>query len=291
MFEGFKSGVARVGDQEIAHVTAGSGPPLLLLHGFPQTHAMWHAVAPALARDFTVVASDLRGYGGSSKPEGTDAYSFRNMARDQIGLMRSLGHGHFHLAGHDRGARVAHRLALDAPECVATLTLMDIVSTHHLLSTLDRKVATAYYHWFFLPQPYPFPERMIAADPDRFFESCLLGWGGATLADFDPTALDAYRAAWRDWDTIRGMCADYRAAVGTDFDHDAADLARRIDVPALVLYGATGAMARAYDVPATWSERLADMRSAGVPGGHFFIDQSPRETTAALREFLMAHRR
>lgn len=286
MFEGFDTGTADLNGQSIHYVTAGSGPAVLLLHGFPQTHAMWHDVAPTLAEHFTVVASDLRGYGASGKPPGTESYSFRHMAADQTALMAHLGHTQFHVVGHDRGGRTAHRLALDAPQAVKSLTVMDIVPTHLLLNDLTKEVAAAYYHWFFLPQPYPFPETMIGHDPDSYFESCLLGWGAAKLSDFAPEALEAYRQAWRDPETIRGMCADYRAALQIDFNLDAEDLSRRVDAPALVLFGADGAMAKAYDVPGTWSDRLADMRAEGIPGGHFFIDQHPKETVSALLRFL-----
>ncbi len=286
LFEGFSRDTAEVNGQTIAYVRRGDGPPVLLLHGFPQTHAMWHAVAPVLAEHFTVIASDLRGYGASSKPQGTENYSFRHMAADQTALMAHLGFDKSHLVGHDRGGRTAHRLALDSPEAVQSLTVMDIVPTHLLLDQLSRQVAKAYYHWFFLAQPAPFPETMIAHDPDAYFESCLLGWGSAKLSEFDPRALDAYREAWRNPDTLRGICADYRAALAHDFDLDAADLGRRIDCPALVLYGADGAMAQAYDVPATWKDRLSNMRAEAVPGGHFFIDQHPEETTQALLAFL-----
>lgn len=277
---------ADVNGQRICHVSWGSGPPLLLMHGFPQTHMLWHRVGPLLSRHFTVVASDLRGYGESSKPQGTENYSFRHMAQDQSALMQHLGFTQFHVVGHDRGGRVAHRLALDAPEQVQSLSVMDIVPTHLLLDQLSQQVATAYYHWFFLAQPAPFPETMIAHDPDRYFESCLLGWGAAQLSDFDPEALAAYRTAWRDPDAIRGMCADYRAALQCDFDLDAQDLGRRVTCPSLVLYGADGAMARAFDVPATWQDRLSDMQASGIPGGHFFIDQSPEQTAQALLDFL-----
>ncbi|XDA99639.1 alpha/beta hydrolase [Sulfitobacter sp. LCG007] len=289
MIPGFESAEAEVNGQRIRYAIGGEGPPVLLLHGFPQTHAMWHQVAPALSGRYRVVASDLRGYGASSKPMGTEAYSFRHMAADQSALMRSLGFERFHLVGHDRGGRTAHRLALDAPGAVATLAVMDIVPTQLLLAGLTQEVARSYYHWFFLPQPYPFPETMIAHDPDAFFESCLLGWGSARLDQFDPRALDAYRAAWRDPETIRGMCADYRAALDVDFHLDTADLGRRVDCPALVLYGRDGAMARAYDVPRTWSDRLADLASEAIPGGHFFVDQSPAETAQALMGFLDRH--
>lgn len=284
---GFEESVAEVNGQDIAYARGGEGPPVLLLHGFPQTHAMWHAVAPVLAGDFTVIAADLRGYGASSKPEGTEPYSFRHMAADQHALMTHLGFETFHLVGHDRGARTAHQLALDHGRAVASLTVMDIIPTHLLLDQLNRHVARAYYHWFFLPQPAPFPETMIGQDPDLFFESCLTGWGSTPLSAYDPAALDAYRAAWRDPDTIRGMCADYRAALDVDFDLDAADLGRKVGCPALVMYGADGPMGKAYDVPGTWVERLEQMESKGMPGGHFFVDEYPDATAEALKDFLV----
>ncbi|MFC6637924.1 alpha/beta fold hydrolase [Sulfitobacter sp. JBTF-M27] len=286
ILQGFEPGLAEVNGQRIAYAKGGNGPALLLLHGFPQTHAMWHAVAPLLASRFTVVASDLRGYGDSSKPEGTENYSFRHMAGDQQALMQHLGFETFHLVGHDRGARTAHRLALDHASAVQSLIVMDIVPTHLLLDDLNRHVARAYYHWFFLAQPAPFPETMIGHDPDTYFESCLTGWGSTALTDFDPDALDAYRTAWRSPDAIRGMCADYRAALDVDFDLDAADLGKRVTCPALVIYGADGPMGLAYDVPSTWSDRLENMQSLGVPGGHFFVDEYPEETARALLDFL-----
>ena len=280
-----------IGEIEVAFDILGSGPPLLLLHGFPQTRAMWRPIATHLASRYTVIAPDLRGYGASGKPgqdrpQDCSAYSFRAMGQDIFGLMDALGHGQFHLAGHDRGARVAHRMALDAPERVQSVTVMDIVPTHLLLSELTHNVAKTYYHWFFLAQPHPFPEKLIGADPDYFFESCLLGWGGASLSDFAPDLLAAYRAAWRHPGTVFGMCQDYRAAIAHDMALDAADLGRKLSCPALVLYGAQGAMARAYDVPATWADRLANMQAHGLPGGHFFPDTAPAETAAALRAFI-----
>jgi haloacetate dehalogenase len=281
-----ETGRAEVNGQTIAYTRQGSGPAVLLLHGFPQTRAMWDAVAPRLAEQFTVVTADLRGYGDSSKPDNMTAMSFREMGADQVALMHSLDHESFHLVGHDRGARTAHRMALDSPEAVASLTVMDIIPTHLLLGDLHQEVARAYYHWFFLAQPAPFPERMIGADPDYYFESCLLGWGGATLEDFPAEALEAYRKSWRDPACIHAMCNDYRAAIDVDFALDAADLDRQVSCPALVLYGATGAMAKQYDVEATWAPRLANMRAAAIPGGHFFVDQHPSETAEALLDFL-----
>jgi len=273
-------------DITIAYDIAGTGPPVLLLHGFPQTRAMWHAIAPVLAADFTVVTADLRGYGDSTKPRRMQDMSFRPMARDQVALMRHLGFDRFHLVGHDRGGRTAHRLALDHAGVVASLILMDIVPTHLLLDQLSLQVARAYYHWFFLAQPAPFPETLIGYDPDGYFESCLAGWGGG-MDGFAGDALAAYRRAWRKPDCIASMCNDYRAAIDVDFALDAKDLGRRIDVPALVLYGANGVMGRAYDVAATWSDRLSNMTSADLPGGHFFPDTHPAETSAALHGFLV----
>jgi len=273
-------------DGGLAYSIGGNGPPLLLLHGFPQTRAMWSHLAPALAQTHTVICPDLPGYGASAKPRDLDAYSFRAMAGQMTALMASLGHEAFDLVGHDRGARVAHRLSLDAPACVKSLILMDIVPTHTLLTDLHWQVARSYYHWFFLAQPEPFPDRMIACDPDAYFESCLLGWGSATLADFDPAQLDAYRAAWRDPDTIRGMCNDYRATLAVDIADDAADAFARVACRVLILYGASGAMGRHYDVPATWAAKCAQMQACAIPGGHFFPDTTPAETLAAVAGFL-----
>lgn len=244
-------------------------------------------MAPGLAEAFTVIAADLRGYGDSFKPDGVSQMSFREMAQDQVALMRALGFERFHVVGHDRGARTAHRLCLDHPDCALSLTLMDIVPTHLLLDQLTQQVAVDYYHWFFLAQPAPFPETLISHDPDLYFERCLLGWGAASLQQFDTAALEAYRASWRRPDTIRTMCNDYRAAIQVDFQHDAADLDKRVPCPALVLYGADGPMARAYDMEAAWADRLSQSRVAAVPGGHFFPDQAPEETLDALRPFLL----
>ena len=279
----------RTNSQTIAYDTAGSGPPLLLLHGFPQTRAMWRPLVPSLSAEFTVVTADLRGYGESSKPADMTDMSFRKMADDMVALMHSLDFANFHVAGHDRGARVAHRMALDYSEAVETLTVMDIVPTEHLLTNLTTEIAKVYYHWFFLAQPTPFPETMIGHDPDAYFERCLLGFGKAKLDDFDPALLDAYRQSWRDPDCIRAMCHDYRAAIEVDWQHDKEDLHRTVSCPSLVLYGQDGAMAQLLDVPETWTDRLADMEHAAMPGGHFFPDQHPDRTAEALRTFLKKH--
>lgn len=283
---GFTTQVVQIDGIDVNYARGGEGPPVVLLHGFPQTHAMWAKIAPELAKTHTVICPDLRGYGASAKPRDVGAYSFRAMGADVLGLMTHLGFDRFHLVGHDRGGRTAHRIALDASGRIQTLTVMDIIPTHLLLTQLSYPVAKAYYHWFFLAQPEPFPETMIAADPDHYFESCLLGWGAAKLEDFDHAQMEAYRAAWRDADTIRGMCNDYRAAISHDLALDEADLGRRVEAPTLVLYGADGAMGRAYDVGATWADRCNVAGVAGIAGGHFFPDTSPQETTSAILDHL-----
>ena len=283
---GFTDHTLSAGDVDIAYSLGGDGPPVLLLHGYPQTRALWRHVAPVLAQTHTVICPDLRGYGESTKPRDVAAYRFRNMAADQVALLHHLGLASASVIGHDRGARVAHRLALDAPDMVSRVALLDIIPTHTLLAELRKDVATAYYHWFFLAQPEPGPEEMILSDPDRYYHSCLLGWGGATLEDFDRDQLTAYRTAWRDPETTRAMCNDYRAAIQHDFDDDAEDIGARITCPALILYGAQGAMARAYDVPRTWEAKCTQMTAQAIPGGHFFPDTNPGDTMTALQDFL-----
>ncbi len=283
---GFSSARATLRGIDIAYEIGGSGPPVLLLHGFPQTRAMWAQIAPVLARSHRVICPDLRGYGDSAKPEGVPAYSFREMARDQVALLHHLGFESAAIIGHDRGARVAHRLALDTAEMARQVAFLDIIPTHSLLSDLRRDVAAAYYHWFFLAQPAPFPETLIGHDPDAYFHSCLLGWGGSGLADFAPEQLAAYRRAWRDPATIHAMCNDYRAALSHDFDDDAADLDRQVTCPALILCGRDGVMARCYDMDAIWAGKCRDMNARAVTGGHFFPDTNPEETANILLDFL-----
>jgi len=283
---GFTDGSARVNGQTIAFSRGGEGPPLLLLHGYPQTRALWARIAPQLADRHTVIAADLRGYGASSKPPEVADYTFREMGRDMLALMADQGFDRFHLAGHDRGARVTHRMALDHPQALASVQMMDIVPTHLLLDPLEKRVAKAYYHWFFLAQAEPLPETLIGADPDLYYETTLLGWGAARAEDYAPDQLAAYRAAWRDPETIRGMCNDYRATLELDFDLDAADAGRKIPMPALILWGADSAMARAYDMRTVWESRCETIETGAIPGGHFFPDASPDETAAAMRAFL-----
>lgn len=289
MFEGFTQRTFDVNGVTISGVVGGSGPPVLLLHGYPQCHAMWARIAPLIAKRFTVVATDLRGYGDSSKPKctpGNANYAFREMARDQLEVMRALGFDRFHVIGHDRGGRTAHRMALDAPERVLSLAVLDIVPTYAMFMDTNRHVAGGYWHWYFLSQPEPFPEHMIGLDPDFFYETCLVGWGKTTIADFDAAQIAEYRRCWRDPGMIHGSCSDYRAAATVDLEHDAADLSKKVSSPTLVLWGAHGLMGKLFDMKAEWAKRLSSMTPATLPGGHFFPDQSPHETATRLLQFL-----
>ena len=293
MFQGFQHSRVSVGDIEIACVVGGSGPPLLLLHGFPQNKALWARVAPRLAKNYTVVAADLRGYGDSSKPEclpDASNYSFRAFAADQLAVMRALGFSRFDLIGHDRGGRTGYRMALDHPQAVRTLAVLDIVPTYVMLMETNRRVAQAYWHWYFLSQPTPFPERFIASDPDYFYETSLVGWGKARIEDFDAEQLADYRRCWRQPEMIHGSCSDYRAANFVDVELDAADKGRIVDCPTLVGYGADGVMAKLFDIPAEWRKLCANVTARAIPGGHFFIDQYPDETTTMIEDFLAAHK-
>jgi haloacetate dehalogenase len=269
---------------------AGSGPPLLLLHGYPQNHLMWRQVAPALARDHTVVAADLRGYGDSAKPvpdaEGR-VYSKRLMARDQVGLMRELGFARFALAGHDRGARVAHRLVLDHPEAVERLAVLDIVPTRHVFRNVSREMGLAYYHWFFLAAPNGIPEQMIGADP-AFWLNSLIGPLLGTGASIEPDVLADYIRCFSDPGTIAASCADYRAAASTDLADDDESFAagQRIGCPVLVLWGTQGFVGRGYQPLAVWQEYAADVRGTALPTGHFLPEEAPDLVIEALRDFL-----
>ena len=289
MFEGFARKQIDTGDAVVNCVIGGSGPPLLMLHGYPQNLAMWARVAPMLADKFTIVCGDLRGYGDSSKPKclpDRSNYAFRAMAADQVAVMKQFGFDHFHVVGHDRGGRTGHRMALDRPEVVESLTVMDIVPTHAMFMETNRHVASAYWHWYFLSQPEPFPEHLIGADPDFFYETSFLGWGATRVDEVDAEMLAEYRRCWRDPGMIHGSCSDYRAAATIDLEHDGADIDMKVGCPTLVFYGAKGAMHRLFDIPATWRKRCSDVTAESLPGGHFFVDQFPAETAAILRKFL-----
>jgi haloacetate dehalogenase len=283
MFEGFDRITVPTRGAAINLVRGGSGPPLLLLHGYPQTLAMWHRIAPRLAEHFTVVAADLRGYGASSKPEGGAdhfGYSKRAMAQDQVEVMQRLGFEQFFLAGHDRGGRVGHRMALDHPGRVKKLAVLDIVPTRAMFAAVNQYLATVYYHWFFLIQPFDLPERMIGADPEFYLRNAFARLGTSSLA---PEAIEEYVRAFRDPAVIHATCEDYRAAASIDLEHDAADLKSKVACPLLALWGANGRIASAFDVLATWRERATDVRGRALPCGHYLPEEAPEES---LRELL-----
>jgi haloacetate dehalogenase len=287
MFDGFTQLRVNCGPVALNAVRGGSGPPLLLIHGYPQTHLMWHKLAPRLAERFTVVAPDLRGYGDSDKPPGDPAhatYSKRAMAQDMAALMGALGFERFAVAGHDRGGRVAHRLCLDHPERVTRAAVLDIAPTYTMFMTADKAFGDAYYHWFFLSQPFDLPERLIGADPAYYLRAKLAQWGRDPAA-FPEEVVAEYIRCFSDPATIHASCEDYRAAASIDLAHDEADLGRKVACPLLALWGSKGFVARRYDVLATWRERADDVRGWAVPSGHFVPEEAPEETYAALAEF------
>jgi haloacetate dehalogenase len=287
LFPGFEKRRIATSGAEINLVLGGSGPPLLLLHGYPQTHAMWHRVAPRLAENFTVVCTDLRGYGDSSKPATTAdhaPYSKRAMALDQVQVMQALGFSRFGLAGHDRGARVAHRLARDHRERVDRLAVLDISPTATMYAKSDMAFATAYYHWFFLIQPFDLPERLIGADAAYYLRKKLGGWGSA-LEHFDPRAYAEYGRCFADPATIHASCEDYRAAASIDLEHDAADAARKLECPVLVLWGEKGVVNRLFKPLDDWREVARDVRGRALPSGHYLAEESPDQIYAELLAF------
>ena len=293
MFDGFETRRVATSGAEINLRLGGSGPPLLLLHGYPQTHVMWHRVAPYLAERFTVAAADLRGYGDSAKPASDPAhaaYSKRAMARDQVEVMSSLGFERFAVVGHDRGARVAHRMALDHPDRVERAAVLDICPTLAMYERTDMAFASGYYHWFFLIQPYDLPERLIAADPDFYLESKTGGFGLDPRKDvsetFDPAALEDYKRCFRDPAAIHASCEDYRAAATIDLEHDRADLNRKIACPLLALWGTQGLVGQQFDVLGLWRERAGDVTGRSIDCGHYLAEEAPADTLAALQAFL-----
>jgi len=281
LFPGFKASKVQTSGATINVVVGGGGPPLLLLHGAPQTHAIWHKVAPELAKAYTVVAADLRGYGDSSKPEGGPNhvnYSKRTMALDQVQVMKHFGFERFAVVGHDRGARVTHRMTLDHPNAVTRAAVLDIVPTHHLYNHVTREVATAYYHWFFLLQPAPFPETLINNSLKTY-----IGRGeGEPFAEFLRT--------FGNPATVHAMCEDYRAGASIDLEHDEADLksGRKIACPLLVLWGEKGNVGKLFDVMTVWRERASNVRGRSMPSGHNIQLDASEQLLAELRGFLRA---
>jgi haloacetate dehalogenase len=284
MFEGFTLQQIETPEASLRVRTGGSGPPLLLLHGHPQTHVMWHRVAPDLARDFTVVAADLRGYGGSSKPPTTsdhEPYSKRAMARDMVALMGQLGFERFMVAGHDRGGRCAYRMALDHPDRVAKLAVLDIIPTNEVFRRMDKQSALNYWHWLFLAQPAPLPENMIGANPDHYYFR-------ENRHVFDPEALADYLQFVHDPAVIHAMCEDYRAGASFDdwLDEDNRATSRRIACPVLALWGLrSGGLQDLYDVLGVWRTWADDVRGHGLESGHYLPEEAPEETYRAFRAF------
>jgi haloacetate dehalogenase len=290
-FDGFKLEHVQVTDGALRLRRAGSGPPLLLLHGNPQTHAMWHKVAPVLAADFTVICPDLRGYGGSMKPPATAdhaPYAKRAMARDMVELMQKLGFPKFAIVAHDRGARVSHRLCLDHPDRVERLAVLDIIPTIEHFERADMAFGLGYYHWFWFAQPHPFPENIISAAPEAWFRAHT-SREPKDDGFFHPRALADYLAAARTPEMIRGMCEDYRAAATIDLEHDRDSRARgdRIRCPMLALWGSKGKIAAWYDALAIWRRYCSGEVTGGpVPSGHYVAEEAPQAVLDALRPFL-----
>lgn len=290
MFEGFDRRCIDAGEVEINTLVAGDGPPLLLLHGYPQSHVMWRKVAPALAERFTVVVTDLRGYGDSGKPPGDEAhenYSKRRMAADQVNVMAALGFEEFQVAGHDRGGRVTHRMCLDHSARIRRACVMDIVPTHTIFANLNKDVAYGYYHWLFLSQPYDLPERLIGADPDYYLQRKLGHWS-AGMEGFEEEAMAEYLRCFSDPATIHASCEDYRAAITIDLEHDEADLGSRIDCPLLVLWGAKALMHKCYDVLDTWRSKAINPAGCALDYGHFLPEEAPEETLREMLAFFRA---
>jgi haloacetate dehalogenase len=293
LFPGFTPHDIAVDGTTLRCRVGGQGPALLMLHGHPQTHAMWHRVAPALAADFTVVCADLRGYGDSGRPEAgpeSVAYGKRTMAADMVALMQSLGFDRFHLAAHDRGARVAHRLALDHPAHVARLMLLDIAPTLAMYEQTTERFARAYWHWFFLIQPAPLPERLIEADPVAYLQD-VMGRRHAGMAAFAPQALDEYRRCIAQPGTAAAICADYRASAGIDLALDRADreAGRVLDVPLRVLWGEHGVVGRCFDVPRLWREAARQFEGRALPCGHYIAEEAPALLLEEMRSFFIGH--
>ena len=290
MFEDFTRTEITTSGARIVTLHGGSGPPLLLMHGNPFTHVSWHAIAPQLAREFTVVATDLRGYGDSEKPPGGEdhaGYSFRAMAQDQVEVMAALGYDHFFATGHDRGGRVLHRMCLDHPGKVAAAAILDIIPQHHLLNNITRQWATFSWHWLFNIQPYDLPERMMGADPDYFIQKKLAKTKQG-LAFFDKAALAEYMRCFRDPATIHAICEDYRATFGVDLDMDTKDFeeGRKVTLPLLLLWGATGGVGRNHKPLEIWQRYATNIRAVkALPCGHYLSEEAPDETYAELRAF------
>jgi haloacetate dehalogenase len=293
LFAGFaQRTAATAGEVQINFRIGGAGPPLLLLHGHPETHVIWHRVAPVLAQHFTLVLPDLRGYGDSGKPPG-DAdhgnYAKRVMANDMHVLMGSLGFDGFDVLAHDRGARVAHRLAMDHPAAVRRLAMLDIAPTLAMYEQTTEAFARAYWHWFFLIQPPPLPERLIEADPAGYVTD-LMGGRSAGLSPFDPRALSEYQRCLALPGAAHSLCEDYRASAGIDLEHDRADrdAGRRLTMPVLVLWGREGVIEKCFQPLDEWRRVADDVRGEPVPGGHYIPEEAPEELLSRVLPFFLS---
>jgi haloacetate dehalogenase len=293
VFDGFETSAVDVGETTIFIRRKGRGRPLLLLHGFPQTHLMWHRVAPVLAEEFTVICADLRGYGGSGKPASRPdhvPYSKGVMALDMVRMMDVQGFSHFSVAGHDRGGRVAYRMALEHAKRIDRLAVLDIIPTGEAFGRADARVALAFWPWSLLAQPEPLPERLIMADPEAIVDNALAGWGSEP-GSFPPQVRAAYIEALRDYETVHAICEEYRAAATIDFAKDTADrdAGRRILCPTLALWSKGGGLDHWYEGAGgplgIWSDWAVDVRGRAVSGGHFFPEQNSAETILELRLF------
>jgi haloacetate dehalogenase len=283
---GFRQQVIPTTGTTINVSIGGSGPPLMMLHGYPQTHIEWRKIAPELAQSFTVVLPDLRGYGESGKPDGGENhvnYSKRAMALDQVEVMTALGFDKFAFVGHDRGARVGHRLALDHPQRLTKVALLDICPTLHMYNTTNMQFAAAYHHWFFLIQSAPYPETLIGNSVEMVLKSFM---GALVPAAVEPAAFAEYLRCFRDPAAIHGSCEDYRAAATIDLAHDKADLDKKIACPLLVLWGANGVVGKMYDVPAIWRERATSFSGKALACGHWMPEEAPNEVISELKQFL-----
>ncbi|MEU7927847.1 alpha/beta hydrolase [Micromonospora sp. NPDC049801] len=290
MFDGFEEFDIATSGATIHGRRGGDGPPVLLLHGIPETHLMWHRVAPRLAEHFTVVATDLRGWGDSGTPPSSadhEPYSMRAIARDQIEVMRSLGYDRFHLVGHDRGARCAYRLALDAPDVVTRLAVLDVVPIGDVYDRADKAFSLSYWVWSFLAAPEPVPERFIAAAPEVLVDYMLENWP-EVKDSFPPEVRAAYVEQFTHPETVHAICEEFRAAASLDYDQDRADRgSRKIACPLLFLWSQHGQVAKLYDDPmAIWRQWADDVRGGPVPAGHFIPEEAPDETAHRLLDFL-----
>jgi haloacetate dehalogenase len=288
LFPGFASRRIRTAGATINLRIGGEGPPVLLLHGYPQTHAMWHKVAPPLARDYTVVCPDLRGYGDSSKPKGVPGhhnYSKRAVAQDMVEAMEALGFVKFHAVGHDRGGRVAHRMARDHGRRVQSLTVLDISPTLKVFQSTSMSLAKAFYHWFFLIQEAPLPERLLRGN-EAYYVLGRLGRGPSKLRHFDKRAVAEYVRCFKDPRTIHASCEDYRAAATIDLVHDRKDRGRKLGMPVLALWGRQTPVGALFDCLRDWREVASDVRGRALPCGHFIPEEAPKELLAELRRFL-----